>query len=61
MTFLEIQNAVYQLMRDANKTKFDLSFIKQWINAGEKLFNTLTENYYEIDTSTSTTVDVTIS
>jgi len=59
MTFLEIQDAVFQLMRDPNKTKYTLAFIKQWTNAGEKLFNTLTDNYYEIDTSTSTTVDVT--
>lgn len=46
-------------MRDPDKIKYDLASIKQWINAGEKLFNTLTENYYEIDISTSTTVDVT--
>jgi len=59
MTFKEIQDAVYQLMRDPNSTKYTLSFIKQWINAGEKLFNTLTDNYYDIDISTSTTVDVT--
>jgi len=59
MTFLQIQDAVFQFMRDPNKTKFDLTFIKQWINEGEKLFCTITENYYEIDISTSTTVDVT--
>lgn len=59
MTFAEIQSAVFQFMRDPNRTKYDLTFIKQWINEGEKLFCTITENYYEIDTATSTTVDVT--
>ncbi len=59
MTFLQIQDAVYQLIRDPDKIKYNLVFIKQWINEGEKLFCTTTENYYEIDISTSTTVDVT--
>ena len=58
MTFLKLQNMVFRLMRDTNKTKYDETTIKQLINAAEQLFCTLTEIYYEIDTSITTTVGV---
>lgn len=35
MTFLEMINNVFRLMRDNNQNKFDLDAVKQWINLGE--------------------------
>jgi hypothetical protein len=56
MTFLEIQNAVYRLMRDPSKTKFDLQSIKDRINEGEQRYCILTKYSLKKDTTIQTVI-----
>jgi hypothetical protein len=56
MTFLEIQNAVYRIMRDPNKTKFDLQTVKDRINEGEERYCVLTKYTEKKDTSYNTAI-----
>ncbi len=56
MTFVEIQNAVYRLARDPNKTKFDLQTVKNRINEGEQRYCVLTKYSEKADTSYNTVI-----
>ena len=56
MTFLEIQNAVYRLVRDPNHTKFDLQTIKDRINEAERRYCILTKYSETKDTSYNTVI-----
>lgn len=38
MNFLQLQNTVFELMRDPLKTKFNVSFIQNWLNEGERIY-----------------------
>jgi len=51
MDFITMQNTVYRLMRDPLKTKFDIQFIKNWINEGERIYCAKTQ--YNVQKSTS--------
>jgi hypothetical protein len=56
MTFLELQNGVYRIMRDPSKTKFDLQSIKNGINEGERRYCILTKYSTKKDTSYNTVI-----
>jgi len=47
-------SAVYRLLRDPNRTKFDLTTIQRYINEGEQRYCTLTNYSVKKDTSIST-------
>jgi len=50
-TFSDLYKEVFQLMRDPNKYKFSLTYIKKWINEAEKLFCNRTNYSVNADTS----------
>jgi hypothetical protein len=51
MNLLEMVNRVYRMMRDPLQTKYDPSFIRQYINEGVKIYCKQTEYSVESDQS----------
>lgn len=51
MTFEELQNTTFQLLRDAAKTKYNAVYIKQYLNEAERQFCSITEYSVKKDTS----------
>lgn len=38
MTFITLQNHVFRLMRDPSQTRYNLDFVKKWLNEAERLY-----------------------
>lgn len=59
MTFGEMTNNVYRLMRDTLHTKYDLATIRQWLNEGERKYCNRTGYSIKKDSTILTQADVT--
>jgi hypothetical protein len=55
MNFLEIENMVFQILRDPAKTKYDPLFVQRYINEAEKVFCTIVDDIRVEVASTITT------
>ena len=51
MTYLELQNKIFYMLRDENKERYDIEQVKSFINDGEKLYCQLTNYNVKKDTS----------
>lgn len=54
MTFQELYQNVFRLMRDPNQTRYSLSFVKDWINEAERQYCLKTGYSIKKDTNTDT-------
>ena len=54
LTFLDLQNMVFRLMRDNSQVKYDLPTIKKWLNDAERRYCSFTSFAGEKNTSIAT-------
>jgi len=54
MDFQSLQNHTFRLMRDPNKTRYSLAYVKDWLNEAERQYCNLTNYSVKKDTSITT-------
>lgn len=54
MTFQDLYNNVFRLMRDPNQTRYSLTYVKEWLNEAERQYCLKTGYSIKKDTNTTT-------